>query len=157
MDIRSWVVGIKYIVLLSIILIIFWLILFIWFYIEEQKYGDDIVDKSGFTRTYYEINKDGKNIKKYYGNAFIDSSYFVSTIFGAFGYGDIYPRTNAAKSIITIMHFIIIIFTLNLLEHVFVSEYTNKDLAINIIKLENENKTLKKTCSSNKNFEYNPT
>lgn len=148
MDISAWFVGVKYLILLSIILIIFWLILFIWFSIEEKLYGDEIVEKSGFERTHYEINKDGRNIKKYYGSAFIDSSYYVSTMFGTFGYGDIYPRTNGAKGVITIMHFIIIIFTLNLFEHIFISEHSKKELAFNIIKLENEKEQLKRALSN---------
>ena len=41
MGIRDWFFGTKYLITLTIILIILWLSLFIWFSIEEYKYGVD--------------------------------------------------------------------------------------------------------------------
>jgi hypothetical protein len=135
MGISDWFFGIKYLITLTIILIILWACLFTWFSIEENKYGDDVVDKSGFLRSYYEVDENNTNKKKYYSNAFADSIYYTSTMFGTFGYGDIYPRSNAAKGFITFWHFIIIIFVMNLYENMFVSNKTIKDLSLDLLKL----------------------
>ena len=59
-------------------------------------------------------------------------------MFGTFGYGDIYPKTNSAKGLITCMHFIVIIFIMGLYENIFVSNKTIKDLSLNIMKLSSE-------------------
>ena len=56
-------------------------------------------------------------------------------MFGTFGYGDIYPRTNSAKGFITFWHFIIIIFVMDLYENIFVSNKTIKDLSLDMLKL----------------------
>jgi len=103
--------------------------------VDENKYGDDVVDKSGFTRSYFEIEENGQTKKKYYSDAFTDSIYYTSTMFGTFGYGDIYPKSNSAKGLITFWHFIIIIFVMNLYDNIFVSDKTIKDLSLDIIKL----------------------
>lgn len=138
LNIGKWFFGVRYLITLSIILIILWIIIFSWFTYEENKYKDDVVDKSSFSRTYYEIEKNGKKVKKYYANAFTDSIYFISTMFGTFGYGDIYPKTNSAKGLITCMHFIVIIFIMGLYENIFISNKTIKDLSLNIMKLSSE-------------------
>ena len=138
LNISKWFFGKRYLITLLIVLILLWIIIFSWFIYEENKYKDDVVDKSSFARTYYEIEKDGKKVKKYYANAFIDSIYFISTMFGTFGYGDIYPKTNSAKGLITCMHFIVIIFIMGLYENIFVSNKTIKDLSLNIMKLSSE-------------------
>ena len=127
MGIRDWFFGTKYLITLTIILIILWVSLFIWFSIEEYKYGDDVVDKSEFVRSYYEVNENNTNKKKYYANAFADSIYYSSTMFGTFGYGDIYPRTNSAKGFITCWHLIIIIFVMNLFQNIFPSNETERN------------------------------
>jgi TM2 domain-containing membrane protein YozV len=143
MNISEWFFGIKYLITLTIILIILWLCLFLWFLIEEKKYGDDVVEKSGFVRPYYEVSKDnGLTNQKYYANAFSDSIYYATTMFGTFGYGDIYPRKNPAKGFITFWNFIIIIFVMNLYENVFVSNKTIKDLSLNIKKLQISSRNL---------------
>lgn len=135
-NISKWFFGTRYLLTLTIVLVILWLIIFIYFIVEENKYKDDVVDKSGFARTFYEYKDNGINKKKYYANAFTDSIYFISTMFGTFGYGDIYPKTNSAKSLVTIMHFIIVIFIMGLYENVFVTNKTIKDLSIDILKLD---------------------
>jgi hypothetical protein len=132
------VFGKRYLITLLIVLILLWIIIFSWFIYEENKYKDDVVDKSSFARSYYEIENNGKKLKKYYANAFTDSIYFISTMFGTFGYGDIYPKTNSAKGLITCMHFIVIIFIMGLYENIFVSNKTIKDLSLNIMKLSSE-------------------
>lgn len=134
-NISKWFFGTRYLLTLTIVLVILWLIIFIYFIVEENKYKDDVVDKSGFARTFYEYTDNGINKKKYYANAFTDSIYFISTMFGTFGYGDIYPKTNSAKSLVTIMHFIIVIFIMGLYENVFVTNKTIKDLSMDIFKL----------------------
>lgn len=119
--INKWLSGQRFILTLLIVVVILWIIILSWFLYEENIYKDDVVDKSGFVRTFYEIEKDGKIIKKYYSDAATDSIYFISTMFGTFGYGDIYPKTNAAKGLITSMHFIIIIFVMGLYKNIFIS------------------------------------
>jgi hypothetical protein len=138
LNISKWFFGKRYLITLLIVLILLWIIIFSWFIYEENKYKDDVVDKSSFARSYYEIENNGKKIKKYYANAFTDSIYFISTMFGTFGYGDIYPKTNSAKGLITCMHFIVIIFIMGLYENIFVSNKTIKDLSLNIMKLSSE-------------------
>lgn len=161
-NISKWFFGTRYLLTLTIVLVILWLIIFIYFIVEENKYKDDVVDKSGFARTFYEYKDNGINKKKYYANAFTDSIYFISTMFGTFGYGDIYPKTNSAKSLVTIMHFIIVIFIMGLYENVFVTNKTIKDLSMDIFKLSNdlsEKNNRIKTLSINKinkNDEFTP-
>ena len=135
LNISKWFFGKRYLITLLIVLILLWIIIFSWFTYEENQYKDDVVDKSSFARTYYENEK---KVKKYYANAFTDSIYFISTMFGTFGYGDIYPKTNSAKGLITCMHFIVIIFIMGLYENIFVSNKTIKDLSLNIMKLSSE-------------------
>lgn len=154
MGISDWFFGIKYLITLSIILIILWLSLFIWFSIEENKYGEDVVEKSGFARSYYEVTENNTNKKKYYSNAFADSIYYTSTMFGTFGYGDIYPRTNSAKGFITCWHFVIIIFVMNLYENIFVSNKTIKDLSLDMLKLTERPINIKQS-NDNKYFPIN--
>lgn len=137
LDISKWFFGIRYLITLSIILIILWLIIFSWFSYEEKKYKEHVVDNSGFTRTFYEIEENGKKVKKYYATAFTDSIYFISTMFGTFGYGDIYPKTNSAKGLVTCIHFIIIIFIMKLYENIFVSNKIINDLSLDMMKLIN--------------------
>ena len=134
----KWFFGVRYLITLSIVLLLLWIIIFSWFLIEEHKYGNDVVDKSGFARTYYEVEENGKIIKKFYANAFTDSIYFISTMFGTFGYGDIYPKTNSAKGLVTCMHFVIVIFIMSLYENVFVEDKTVKDLSLDIQGLTNK-------------------
>ena len=134
-SISEWFFGFRYLITLSIVLFILWLSLFIWFMVDEHKYGDDVVDQSGFTRSYFEIEENGQTKKKYYSDAFTDSIYYTSTMFGTFGYGDIYPKSNSAKGLITFWHFIIIIFVMNLYENIFISNKTIKDLSLDILKL----------------------
>lgn len=138
-EISKWFFGTRYLITLSIVLIILWLIIFTWFLIEESIYKDNVVDKSHFARTYYDYKDENKTEhKKYYANAFTDSFYFISTMFGTFGYGDIYPKTNSAKGLVSIMHFIIIIFAMNLYENIFVSNKTIKNLSIDVMKLSDQ-------------------
>jgi hypothetical protein len=139
-NISKWFFGTRYLLTLTIVLVILWLIIFTYFTVEENKYKDDVVDNSGFARSFYEYREtdlDGNIIikKKYYANAFTDSIYFISTMFGTFGYGDIYPKTNSAKTLVTIMHFIIVIFIMGLYENVFVTNETIKNLSIDLLKL----------------------
>lgn len=141
-NISKWFFGIRYLITLTIIILILWIIIFIWFLIEEKIYGDEVVDKSHFSRTYYEINNSNIIKKKYYANAFTDSIYFISTMFGTFGYGDIYPRTNKAKGLVTTMHFIIVIFIMGLYENIFVSNKTIKDLSLDMLKLSSNTQPL---------------
>lgn len=154
MDVSQWFFGIKYLITLLVVLSILWVSLFIWFSFEENKYGDDVVDKSGFVRSYYEVNENNTNKKKYYGNAFADSIYYTSTMFGTFGYGDIYPRTNSAKGFITFWHFIIIIFVMDLYENIFVSNKSIKDLFVDIQKLKLTSK--KQSFIKSDNYDYIP-
>lgn len=135
MNISNWFFGIKYLITLSIIFLILWIIIFSWFIIEEKKYGEEMVEKSSFARTYYEIEENGIKKKKFYANSFADSFYFISTMFGTFGYGDIYPKTSSAKGLISFMHLIIIIFVMNLYENIFISNKVIKDLSLDVIKL----------------------
>ncbi len=137
-EISKWFFGTRYLITLSIVLIILWLIIFSWFLIEESIYKDEVVDNSSFSRTYYEIKINEKTQKKYYANAFTDSIYFISTMFGTFGYGDIYPKTNSSKMLITSMHFIVIIFIMNLYENVFISNKTIKNLSMDVLKLSDQ-------------------
>lgn len=153
LQISQWFFGIRYLITLSIVLIILWLIIFSWFLIEENKYKDNVVDNSSFARTYYEFNDNGKLQKKYYANAFTDSIYFISTMFGTFGYGDIYPKTNSAKLLISWMHLIIVIFGMNLYENIFISNKTIKNLSIDVMKLSDQlnitKEKLKRSTSRN--------
>jgi hypothetical protein len=135
LNISSWFFGINYLITLSVVVLILWIVIFSWFSVEENKYGDDVVDKSSFTRTYYEIEENGIKKKKYYANAFADSIYFISTMCGTFGYGDISPKTNSAKGLISFMHLIIIIFIMNLYENIFISNKAIKDLSLDMLKL----------------------
>lgn len=143
MQISKWFLGTKYLITLLIIITLIWITIFAWFAIEEKKYGDDVVDQSSFMRTFHEFDDNGIIKKKYNANAFTDSIYYTSTMFGTFGYGDIYPKSNSAKGLITFWHFIIIIFIMNLYEHYFVSNKTIKDLSLDMIKL---SETLNSKC-----------
>jgi hypothetical protein len=155
-EISKWFFGTRYLITLTIVLIILWLIIFSWFLIEEKKYKDEVVDKSSFARTYYEIKENTNLKKKYYGNAFSDSIYFISTMFGTFGYGDIYPRTNTAKLLVSCMHFIVIIFGMNLYENIFVSNKTIKNLSMDVMKLSDQlNTTKEKLKRSNSKYSEN--
>lgn len=134
-NLSNWFFGVKYLITIAIVFLLLWIIIFSWFTIEENKYGDDVVDKSSFQRTFYEIEENGKIKKKYYANSFVDSFYFISTMFGTFGYGDIYPKTSGAKGLISCMHIIIIIFIMQLYENIFISKKIIKDLSLDILKL----------------------
>jgi hypothetical protein len=150
MNISKWFFGIKYLILLIIIFIILWLCLCIWFLIEEKKYGDDVVDKSAFVRSYYQVKEDnGLTTKKYYANAFSDSIYYATTMFGTFGYGDIYPRNSSAKGLITFWHIVIISLIMKLYENLFVSNKTIKDLSLDIQTLKISNRNLKNDLLEN--------
>jgi hypothetical protein len=139
-NLSNWFFGVKYLITITIVFILLWIIIFSWFLIEENKYGDEVVDKSSFQRTSYEIVENGKVKKKYYANTFADSFYFISTMFGTFGYGDIYPKTSGAKSLVSCMHIIIIIFIMQLYENIFISNKIIKDLSLDIIKLSESQK-----------------
>lgn len=135
LNISNWFFGINYLITLTIVVLILWIIIFSWFLVEENKYGDKVVEKSSFMRTYYEIEENGIKKKKYYANSFADSIYFISTMCGTFGYGDIYPKTSNAKGLISFMHLIIIIFIMNLYENIFISNKVIKDLSLDVLKL----------------------
>lgn len=136
--------GKKLLLTLFIIFLICWIIIFIWFLIDENKYKDNL-DLCNFARPFYENN----NKKIFYSNAITDSLYFTTTAFGTFGYGDIYPKTTIAKLYISLMHFIIIIFSMNLYENFFIENKTIKDLSLDITKL-----TSTMSKSNNKNSNY---
>lgn len=74
-------------------------------------------------------------------------------MFGTFGYGDIYPKTNSAKLLISWMHLIIVIFGMNLYENIFISNKTIKNLSIDVMKLSDQlnitKEKLKRSTSRN--------
>ena len=64
LNISKWFFGKRYLITLLIVLILLWIIIFSWFIYEENKYKDDVVDKSSFARSYYEIENNGNEIEK---------------------------------------------------------------------------------------------
>lgn len=106
---KSLFIGKNYLKLLLALFILFLIIIIVWFAIDK--------DKKDFNR-------------EYSTDPFTDAFYFLSTMFGTFGYGDIYPKSRLAKWIVSCMHITVIFLIMNLYEHIFISNKAVKDMAV---------------------------
>ena len=116
--------------------------------------ADKNIEDGHFNRNTTEI--DGKT--KYVSSNFIDSMHYTLTTFSTVGYGDITPKTTTAKVWTMFSHLLVILTTLKLFEHIYVTGVSSKNSLENVInelnstiaKQEQELRDLKNVSPNNK-------
>jgi len=109
------------------------------------------VDEFSFNRTTIVIGKDKDNnpINKFISSSFTDACHYTLTSISTVGYGDITPKSSAAKYWTMGMHMIIIIMSYKLFEYFANDDASSQSLLKEINKLDAENTELKSQLELN--------